>query len=536
LATKRFIASALPVADKHTLTIGGTWLAGETAVITCNGKDLTYTLGVTVTVASVCTAIAEMWNGDTQTGNGSVSETGDNVPEMAEATAVATSTTVVFTATDAAKALGKPLTITATETSASGTVSMAHTTTGTGPYNWDNIDNWDTGTIPVTGVNEVQEVDLASGTANNGTFTLTFSGQTTAATAWNATAATVQANLEALSTIGAGNVSVSGTDITSTGYTVTFIGDLMAQNVAEMTIDGALLTGAVPVAQVTTTTAGSAGDDVIIDGDYPIYYGFAQSAVLLNSLSIWGLFGQQDGVLGLPERNLDGEEYNEYRPRYLAISAKTVTIRCASSRVKIDFGAFKYQLTAAATGGQDENGYPALLVKGSVAYNVLNLSGNTSAGVAIFGGETAGVKTVKVSGQATAVFGQGVTFGSSNTIDMNGASLELNSTVASLDQLAGATTVYAGGITTTNLRGGSLTYNSTTALTTILVAGNGFLDFSQDPRAKTVTNPIDLYGENCFVNDPEQTVATFVVDLNEGATSSQVNRGPVSRLTYGTPA
>src|SRR5262249_41925037 len=51
---------------------------------------------------------------------------------------------------------------------------------------------------------EVQTVTL-TGNPTGGTFTLTFSGQTTAAIAYNASAATVQSALQALSSIGSGN-------------------------------------------------------------------------------------------------------------------------------------------------------------------------------------------------------------------------------------------------------------------------------------------------------------------------------------------
>lgn len=100
---------------------------------------------------------------------------------------------------------------------------------------------------------ETQTVTLAN--ATGGTFTLTFDGQTTAANAYNISAAALQAALEALSTIGAGNVSVSG----SAGgpYTITFIGALAGQNLAQMTANGASLTGSSPTVTVATTVQGS---------------------------------------------------------------------------------------------------------------------------------------------------------------------------------------------------------------------------------------------------------------------------------------
>ena len=58
-------------------------------------------------------------------------------------------------------------------------------------------------------VNDVQTLSL-SGNPTGGTFTLSFGGQTTAAIPFNATAAQVQAALQALSSIGAGNVACAG--------------------------------------------------------------------------------------------------------------------------------------------------------------------------------------------------------------------------------------------------------------------------------------------------------------------------------------
>lgn len=77
--------------------------------------------------------------------------------------------------------------------------------------------------------------------ATGGTFTLTYQAKTTAAIAWNATALAVQTALAALTTVGAGNVSVSG----SAGgpWVVSFVGDLL-DSVAALTADGTLLEGA----------------------------------------------------------------------------------------------------------------------------------------------------------------------------------------------------------------------------------------------------------------------------------------------------
>lgn len=104
------------------------------------------------------------------------------------------------------------------------------------------------------GAREKQTVTI-SGSPTGGTFTLTFNGQTTSAIAYNASAATVEAALEALSTIGQGNVQVTGN--AGGPWTVEFVGQLANQNVAAMTADGASLTGGTsPAVAIATSQAG----------------------------------------------------------------------------------------------------------------------------------------------------------------------------------------------------------------------------------------------------------------------------------------
>lgn len=127
----------------------------------------------------------------------------------------------------------------------SGTPIGIITATGlAGPYAGDSTD-------------EVQV--LTEGGSGLTSFTVTFGGQTTTAIAAAATAATVQAALEALSTIGAGNVAVTGS--TSGPYTLTFQGALANTNVAQVT---ATPTGGTGTITPSTTTAG--GADASSDG------------------------------------------------------------------------------------------------------------------------------------------------------------------------------------------------------------------------------------------------------------------------------
>lgn len=84
-------------------------------------------------------------------------------------------------------------------------------------------------------------------------FTLTFGGDTTTAIPAAATAAVVRAALEALDSIGEGNVTVTGAN--GGPYTVTFVGDLANTDVAQLT---ATPTGGTGTVTVATGTAGGA--------------------------------------------------------------------------------------------------------------------------------------------------------------------------------------------------------------------------------------------------------------------------------------
>ncbi|MEV6165691.1 hypothetical protein AB0L71_28025 [Streptomyces sp. NPDC052052] len=102
--------------------------------------------------------------------------------------------------------------------------------------------------------NEVQTATI-TGAPTGGTFTLTFSGQTTAAIAYNATAAVVQSALEALSNVNPGDIKVTGN--AGGPYTLAFGGQYLGDNVAAITASGTGLTGGTtPGVTIATTTGG----------------------------------------------------------------------------------------------------------------------------------------------------------------------------------------------------------------------------------------------------------------------------------------
>lgn len=88
--------------------------------------------------------------------------------------------------------------------------------------------------------NAQQTVNLI-GDADGGTFTLGYGGYTTTAIAFDATPAQVQAALQALSSIGSGNVTVTAST-SPQAYNVLFTGTLGLQAIQALDADGSLLT------------------------------------------------------------------------------------------------------------------------------------------------------------------------------------------------------------------------------------------------------------------------------------------------------
>ena len=108
-----------------------------------------------------------------------------------------------------------------------------------------------------TETNEVQTLSIA-GTPTGGSFKLTFRGSQTAAINYNATAANVQAALEALSVVSAGNVVCAGGPLPGTPVTITFQNALGAANQPTIQVTTPAFTGgSTPAGSVAETTPGA---------------------------------------------------------------------------------------------------------------------------------------------------------------------------------------------------------------------------------------------------------------------------------------
>ncbi len=421
---------AVARADQWSLTLSGTWTAGDTITLSVpdasTGVSITLTLGSTVTTTQIAAELATAWNDATAAlGTGySVTERGANIPQMAEYTAVASGSTVVFTA----DVKGVPGTIAASRvTASSGAVSMSNTVAATGPNFANNALNWSGGTLPA-------DTDVA----------------------W-----------------------VENTDV-------------------------------------------------------PILYGLDQSAIELAALYIPMSF---TGTIGLPDQNPNG--YPEYRQTYWQIGPAVLEVGdgagTGSGRIRIDSTADVCALTVLNTGSPLDPDLPALLWKGTNASNTLAQVGG-SVGVAVFGGETATLATVATTG-GSLVTGSGVTL--SGALVAAGGSWDINSLVDGSLTVNGATVTIdgTGAVDQLTMTGGSVTYNTSGTLggSTVL-SGPSTLDFGGNQRATTVSNPIDIQGNEAVLLDPFKRLGAVVVDLNGGATIAQLNLGNNFRISRGNVA
>lgn len=300
------------------------------------------------------------------------------------------------------------------------------------------------------------------------------------------------------------------------------------------------------------TTLPVDADDIVFDtGSVDALYNLDQNAVSPATITI--LPGYK-GKIGLPTINSDsaGNPYYEYRETYLCYGnagdaqACVVTIRGGAGRVKINNGTAQATWNVVSEAQTVENGIPAVLLKCTHASTALNVN-KGDVGVAFYGGETSTLVTVNVGytsnkdGDSTVYLGSGVTL-TAPTITQTGGTMQVNSAItgASVVNLYAGTYYQngTGGIAAgLTVAGGHCVYNSTGTLGGApIVSNGGILDFSQDLRAKTVTNAVDVFGKGSSILDPNKSVGTLVVDLDQIRNADDLDIGLNIRLTRGTVA
>lgn len=411
-------------------------------------------------------------------------------------------------------------------------------------------------------LNEIQRVRLAN-QPTGGTFTLTFSGQTTSNIAYNASAATVQSALEALSNIAPGDVIVTLNE--TSDWNIEFDATYGNMNVALITGDGTNLTGsgtpALTLSTETTPTgpyhwdepknwSGGAlpttGDEAYIANlTTDIRYGLATITDTLAELHFMASF---TGRFGLTPQNEAG--YFEYRQLAGVVEATLVFIGegqgSGSPFINLDSSNVQTELVCTKTGQPDSVSLPAVLWKGTHSSNVVRIF-KGSFGAALLIGEVATIATFQVgylSDKESDVeysLGEGVTL---TTIQISGGDGEiaLGTANATTFTITGGTCVLSGtfGVSTTFSAAGDSTVIWKTTGTlggAPVLADEAVLDFSQDMRTKTVTNPIEVYSDEAEIIDPFQTVSNLRIDANyTGVALNGSTVGTNVRITRGTPS
>lgn len=238
-----------------------------------------------------------------------------------------------------------------------------------------------------------------------GTFLLSFDGETTDPIAWNAAASVVEAELEALSNIGSGNVAVSGD--AGGPWLIAFTGPLGTQPVATLVGDGTGLTNSATEGLTIDTFVPSSGpnhwdepsnwlpygvpadnDKVRFEfGSIDCLYGLDQSTVTLLSMEFRNSW---TGSLGLPR--LNGNGYHEYRTRDLTLRCPTILIGhgegSGSGKIALNTLDGVTILELRSSGGSRESGVPAVTWYGDHEDTVLRVMGG-DLGVAVWSDQSA---------------------------------------------------------------------------------------------------------------------------------------------------
>lgn len=131
------------------------------------------------------------------------------------------------------------------------------------------------GTLKTNGTNiaDVQTITI-TGTPTGGDFAVVFGGQATIIP-FNASAATIQTALRAMSSIGSGNITCTGGSLPGTPVVCTFSGTLTPGRQALMVSFGNFTGGASPAVAITHTTAGLPSNIITLQPGIPDVYGIS---------------------------------------------------------------------------------------------------------------------------------------------------------------------------------------------------------------------------------------------------------------------
>lgn len=394
---------------------------------------------------------------------------------------------------------------------------------------------WDTVILNMgdPGEDEIQRVSF-NRAATGGTFTLTYSGQTTSGIAYNATAATVEAALEALSNIGAGEAVVSGP--AGGPWVVQFDGTLGKSELTLMTGASSLTGGNTPAFTLTSKTSSEskyhfdvadnwynpaspstpavpvAGDTLVFrENSVDCLYGLEEldgetlASVIVDS--------SYTGKIGLPAWTGD---YWEYRPRRLKCEITTLEIGRGSGdgsgRLNFNLQAVASTVTVFKT-GVSPDASPAVQIVGTSTSNVYRvMGGSVGLGTGDHSDSPAGSSLTIGAGESASVAASvRVAGGTITTVEQTSGTAEIRCSATTLSCRGGSMTIDGAPTFTTVNCSGNILCRSTGTITTLNVFPGGIFDLSSNPGL-TITNCF-VYTSSTF-NDPwARSTLTNGIDL-----------------------
>ncbi len=279
--------------------------------------------------------------------------------------------------------------------------------------------------------------------------------------------------------------------------------------------------------------------DIVIDLDAPSMLWNLDALAAVVAASVRITCGRNTQI-GLADTAPGG--YPEHRAKAFAVQSADWFIETDSGLVNIDTGtATATAIVCRRTGQRTQENRAALCVTGANATNTFALLRGDVA-IQQAADETArfamsvGFVTDQDS-DVTLYCGPGATLGA---FVQNGGQVETWSAISPLTMRGGRHVHNGGGITSPAVYGGQLVYNTTATLAgTPKVGEAGHLDFSADPRAKAITNPIEVYGPNAKVSDPFNVcnpAGSFIIDMNESAALANITVGANRRVTFAATA
>lgn len=400
----------------------------------------------------------------------------------------------------------------------------------------------------VAGKDEVHKITIEN--ATGGTYTLTgdfgSGDETTGNIAYNASAATVEAAIEALTSVMAADIAVYGN--AGGPYTLVWGGAYAATAVDLLTATSSLTNSPAVTLSVSTVVLAtgpnhfdaaknwsggavpSTGDTLVFrDTAVSLLYGLSQSGTTPAGIEFHSSF---TGTVGLPDTNAN--DYPEYRDNKLRIGeaadAQTIAIsvRGGSNRIRLDTGDCPATIQITDTGISDGNEPAAFRWTGTAATNtVVYLAGSVFLGDE--GGATAAINTLRVAsrngGYGDLELASGLTVA---TTQHTGGEVTSRATLTTAN--IGGTWIQDGAAvgTLTTLPQGSVRVLGSPTITTLDVGSDGSIDFSgaNAPTATTTrlsagAELLDPQGSVTFTNGIELVLCGLddvSLDVGQGKT------------------